>query len=110
MFLVALLRTMVVAGPALVAAHALRRRLAVARGVLGLVLELVLALSWLLVVGELLGLVGALRFGWLAVTVAASAGVDGRWPIGAWRGSPAASSRWSRRSGGWRRPTPWAGG
>ena len=55
--------------PALVTAHAIRARWSSSRGGQAVALELVLALSWLLAVGELLGLVGALRLGWLVAVL-----------------------------------------
>ena len=74
-FVLALVRTVLLVVPALVAAHAVRRRWSSSDGALAAVVELVLALSWLLVVGELLGLIGALRLGWLLGVLWASAAI-----------------------------------
>ncbi len=75
-YVIALVRTALLAGPLLVAAHLVRTRYSALRGAPAILLESVLALGWLLVVAELLGLVGGLRLGWLAAALWASAGVS----------------------------------
>ncbi len=72
-FLLALVRTALVAVPVVVAAHLVRVRLSSSRGAPGVALELALGLSWLLIIGELLGLVGGLRLGWLVAAMWVSA-------------------------------------
>ncbi|HTU95974.1 MAG TPA: hypothetical protein VMF14_09065 [Solirubrobacteraceae bacterium] len=72
-YLIALLRTGLLLCPLLVAAHLVRTRFSALRGAPAALLEAILALAWLLVVAELLGLVGAMRLGWLAAALWASA-------------------------------------
>jgi hypothetical protein len=74
-YVIALLRSALLACPLLVAGHLVRTRFSSLRGAPAVVLEATLALAWLLVVAELLGLVGGLRLGWLAAAVWAAAGV-----------------------------------
>jgi hypothetical protein len=74
-YVIALLRLALLACPLVVAAHLVRTRFSSLRGASGVLLESVLALAWLLVAAELLGLVGGLRFGWLVAALWAAAGV-----------------------------------
>lgn len=61
--------------PLLATARLIRISCSQAVGALALVLELTLALAWLLVAGELLGLLGGLRFGWLVAVLWTAAGL-----------------------------------
>jgi hypothetical protein len=74
-YVTALLRSALLVCPLLVAAHLIRTRFSQLRGAPAAVLEATLALGWLLVVAEVLGLVGAMRLGWLAAVLWTSAGV-----------------------------------
>ncbi len=65
-FALALVRLAVLAFPSTVAVWRLRRRLTSIRGVEGALVDTVVAVGVVVVGAELLGLVGALRFGWLA--------------------------------------------
>jgi hypothetical protein len=65
-FVVALVRLAVLAFPSAVAVWRPRRRLTAIRGVEAAMVDTVVAVGIVVVAAELLGLVGALRFGWLA--------------------------------------------
>jgi hypothetical protein len=75
-YVIALVRLALVAGPALVTAHLVRARCSALRGAPAALMESTLALAWLVVVAELLGLVGGLRLGWLAAALWAAAGAS----------------------------------
>jgi hypothetical protein len=68
-YVIALLRLALLGCPLVVAAHLVRTRFSSLHGAHGVLLESVLALAWLLVAAELLGLVGGLRFGWLVAAL-----------------------------------------
>jgi hypothetical protein len=75
-YVIALVRLALLAFPLLVTAHLVRTRCSALRGAPATLLESTLALAWLLVVAELLGLVGGLRLGWLAAALWVSAGIS----------------------------------
>ncbi|HXD68104.1 MAG TPA: hypothetical protein VNV17_25985 [Solirubrobacteraceae bacterium] len=75
-YVIALLRAAMLACPLLVTAHLVRTRYSALRGAPGILVQSVLALGWLLVVAELLGLISGLRLGWLAAVLWVSAGVS----------------------------------
>lgn len=77
-FLLALVRLAAVMCPALLGPWIVRRGLTTVRGLDGALSDVALALGMTVIAAEALGLVGALRFGWLAAllwVVAAAAGV-----------------------------------
>ena len=65
-FVVALVRLAVLAFPSTIAVWRLRRRLTAIRGAEAAMVDTIVAVGVVVVAAELLGLVGALRFGWLA--------------------------------------------
>jgi hypothetical protein len=73
-YVISLLRLALLVCPILVAARLLRTRCSPLTGAPAFLLESVLALAWLIVVAELLGLVGGLGLGWLAAGLWVSAG------------------------------------
>jgi hypothetical protein len=74
-YVIALVRLALLVCPLIMAAHLVRTRCSALRGAPAALLESVLALAWLVVVAELLGLVGGLRLGWLAAALWVSAGL-----------------------------------